>query len=71
MKFKNQIGKREETSDDCLTQVETLKIKRDHEEIKTEKKIIKNYSEGNSVFVLTFDQASLKQKGMKDRLIAG
>ena len=37
MKFKNQIGKREETNDDCLTQVETSKIKRDHEKIKTEK----------------------------------
>ena len=70
MKFKNQFGKREETSDGCLTQVETSKIKRDREESKTEKKIIKNYSEGNSFF-LTFDQASLKQKGMKDRLIAG
>ena len=71
MKFKNQFGKREETSDGCLTQVETSKIKRDYEEIKTEKKIIKNYSKGNSGFVLTSDQASLKQKGMKDRLMAG
>ena len=70
MKFKNQVGELGETSDDCLTPGKLRKL-RDHEEIKTEKKIIKNYSEGNSVFFLTFDQASLKQKGMKDRLIAG
>ena len=38
MKFKNQFGKREETSDGCLTQVETSKIKRDREERKTKKK---------------------------------
>ena len=70
MKFKNQFGKREETSDGCLTQVETSKIKRDREESKTEKKNHQKLFRGE-LFFLTFDQASLKQKGMKDRLIAG
>ena len=69
MKFKNQVSKLEKTSDECLTQVETSKIKRDHEEIKTLKKIIKK---GISGFVLTCDQASLKKReeGPTDRRLA-
>ena len=73
MKFKNQVGELEETSDDCLTPVETSKIKRDHEEIKTEKKNHQKLFKGE--FRLCFNQRSRvsqtkRDEGPPDRRLA-